>query len=495
LAWRDDSTFVTVGVKHYKLWTFDKTLTAKRGIWAGQADRNLACVAFHGGNTFTGTGKGMLLKWKGNHAVNQKTSGKHILHPGGLDAISVYGDFLLTGGKDKKVLVINPENLEPVMEIDVSSAGFGSISPEVRALDTSPDDGRLIIGTFGSEIYELSLNVAGAKTGHPNQLVSGHFSPKMRDTNEVWGLCNMPTSGNEGDRYVTVSDDGTLRVWSATTRQQVVLINLNVHKDGAPLPLDKTTKEISPAAQARCVDVSADGSLCAVGFRSGQFRVYKTAGWRFQKAQKSPMKDWIEDLKFSPDGSMLAVSCHDNNVYVFSTRTLELHQTLSGSSSYVQHIDWCVNSRFLRTNDGSHELLHYNAKTGGQIVHQPRMKNAGRRPEDRDCTEYAESEWHTATCTLTWATQGIWSHGMDGSDINHCDRSIEPHPDGYKLLASGDDFGQVKIFRYPSMNLASEAVVCRGHSSHVTKVKFTNSGYLVSTGGNDAAVIQWKLDV
>lgn len=82
---------------------------------------------------------------------------------------------------------------------------------------------------------------------------------------------------------------------------------------------------------------------------------------------------------------------------------------------------------------------------------------------------------------------------MDGSDINHCDRSASDHPDGYKLLAAGDDFGKVKIFRYPSMNLASEATICRGHSSHVTKVKFTKSGHLISTGGNDAAVIQWKV--
>lgn len=82
---------------------------------------------------------------------------------------------------------------------------------------------------------------------------------------------------------------------------------------------------------------------------------------------------------------------------------------------------------------------------------------------------------------------------MDGSDINHCDRSAEAHQDGYKLLATGDDFGKVQIFRYPSMNLASQATVGKGHSSHVTKVKFTSSGHLISTGGNDTAVIQWKI--
>ena len=73
----------------------------------------------------------------------------------------------------------------------------------------------------------------------------------------------------------------------------VKLVDLNRHADGNPLPLDPQTKEVSLAAQARCVDASTDGSLVAVGFRSGQFRVYQTKTWKMAAAKKSPMKDWI----------------------------------------------------------------------------------------------------------------------------------------------------------------------------------------------------------
>ena len=41
----------------------------------------------------------------------------------------------------------------------------------------------------------------------------------MRDTNEVWGLCSMPGVGIDNDRYVTVSEDGTLRVWSSLSHE------------------------------------------------------------------------------------------------------------------------------------------------------------------------------------------------------------------------------------------------------------------------------------
>jgi len=123
-------------------------------------------------------------------------------------------------------------------------------------------------------------------------------------------------------------------------------------------------------AQARCVDVSADGSLCAVGFRDGSFRVYKTSNWKnnwkMAAAKKGPMKEWLEDIKFSPDNRYIAVSSHDNKVYVFAFTEITLHCTLAASSSFISHLDWSADSRYIRTNDGNYELLYYDIADGGR---------------------------------------------------------------------------------------------------------------------------------
>lgn len=139
------------------------------------------------------------------------------------------------------------------------------------------------------------------------------------------------------------------------------------------MPADPKTKELDWAAQARSVDVSADGSVAAVGFRSGQVKVYQvpsgsSSDWKLVRALKEPMTagSWIEDLKFSPDARYLAVSSHDRRVYVFTTAKLELFSTLKGSTSYVSHLDWAADSRSIRTNDGSYELLHYAVSAGNQ---------------------------------------------------------------------------------------------------------------------------------
>jgi len=61
---------------------------------------------------------------------------------------------------------------------------------------------------------------------------------------------------------------------------------------------------------------------------------------------------------------------------------------------------------------------------------------------------------------------------------------------GYQLVVTGDDNGDVKIFRWPSTVDDSVAVIGKGHSSSVTGVKLTPDGNkLFSVGGNDSTLI------
>jgi len=63
------------------------------------------------------------------------------------------------------------------------------------------------------------------------------------------------------------------------------------------------------------------------------------------------------------------------------------------------------------------------------------------------------------------------------------------------VLATGDDFGKVNLFKYPCVQEKSASKSFIGHSSHVTEVKFSASDkYVISTGGNDKTVIVWETD-
>jgi len=86
---------------------------------------------------------------------------------------------------------------------------------------------------------------------------------------------------------------------------------------------------------------------------------------------------------------------------------------------------------------------------------------------------------------------GIYPPCTTKDDINGVNRS----PDG-TVVATGDDFGLVKLFRYPCPVEKSKFWKFTGHSSHVTDVKFTRNKqgqqYLISTGGNDKTIFMWK---
>lgn len=59
-------------------------------------------------------------------------------------------------------------------------------------------------------------------------------------------------------------------------------------------------------------------------------------------------------------------------------------------------------------------------------------------------SQMRDVEWATNTCTITFTTVGIWPENADGTDVNYCDRSHNG-----TLLATGDDFGKVKLYTYP----------------------------------------------
>ena len=98
--------------------------------------------------------------------------------------------------------------------------------------------------------------------------------------------------------------------------------------------------------------------------------------------------------------------------------------------------------------------------------------------------------WATSTCKLGWEVMGVYPQGADGTDINAVDATADR-----TLVAAGDDFGSVRVFRYPALKQGHQCRRMTGHSEHVSRVRFYNQGdqpYLISAGGNDRTYIQWK---
>ena len=143
---------------------------------------------------------------------------------------------------------------------------------------------------------------------------------------------------------------------------------------------------------------------------------------------------------------------------------------LKGHSSTILHIDFSEDGENLKSVCQGYEILFFSIRTS---------KNNG-----SGASELRDEVWHTNTSRLGWHQNGIWPALADGSDINSVDRAPN-----FKVQASADDFGYVKLFNYPCPVEKSNFKKYGGHSAHVTKVRFHRSApYLFSIGGGDKAI-------
>ena len=62
------------------------------------------------------------------------------------------------------------------------------------------------------------------------------------------------------------------------------------------------------------------------------------------------------------------------------------------------------------------------------------------------------------------------------------------------LLAAADEFGGVRVYRYPCLQTGAAFLNLAAHSMHVTKVRFNaDDSCLYTLGGTDRALVQWKI--
>lgn len=71
--------------------------------------------------------------------------------------------------------------------------------------------------------------------------------------------------------------------------------------------------------------------------------------------------------------------------------------------------------------------------------------NAGTCRQITASASMRDTVWATQSCSLSFQTIGVWPENADGTDVNTVCRSYDN-----TLLASGDDWGRIKLFSYPT---------------------------------------------
>ncbi|XP_009421550.1 echinoderm microtubule-associated protein-like 3 isoform X6 [Pan troglodytes] len=399
------------------------------------------------GDILTGDSEGNILTW-GRSPSDSKTPGRggaketygivaqaHA-HEGSIFALCLRrdGTVLSGGGRDRRLVQWGP-GLVALQEAEIPEH-FGAVRAIAEGLGSE-----LLVGTTKNALLRGDL----AQGFSP--VIQGH-------TDELWGLCTHPSQ----NRFLTCGHDRQLCLWDGESHALAWSIDL---------------KETG-----LCADFHPSGAVVAVGLNTGRWLVLDTE----TREIVSDVIDGNEQLsvvRYSPDGLYLAIGSHDNVIYIYSVSSDGAKSSrfgrCMGHSSFITHLDWSKDGNFIMSNSGDYEILYWDVAGGCK-----QLKN---RYESRD------REWATYTCVLGFHVYGVWPDGSDGTDINSLCRSHNE-----RVVAVADDFCKVHLFQYPCARAKAPSRMYGGHGSHVTSVRFTHDdSHLVSLGGKDASIFQWRV--
>ncbi|XP_030073490.1 echinoderm microtubule-associated protein-like 3 isoform X2 [Microcaecilia unicolor] len=445
----DSSNIITSGKSHIYFWTWQgSTLTKKQGIFGKyKKPKFIQCFVFSAnGDVLTGDSEGNILTW-GKTAADIRTLGKGAketfqivkqskAHEGSIFSLCLLrcGSVLSGGGKDRRIIQWSP-SLVVEKETEIPE-WYGP----VRTIAEGDKD-ELLIGTTRNALLRGSFSEGFTP------IIQGH-------TDELWGLATHPSQ----NLFLTCSYDKQVCMW---------------HSSEHTLAWSTTLEE-----SGLCADFHPSGKVAAVGLNTGRWLVLDTET-RQVVSHYTDGNEQLSVVRFSPDGNFLAVGSHDNFIYMYSVAENERKYSrfgkCSGHSSFITHLDWSKDSKFIMSNSGDYEILYWDVAGGCKLLRN--------RFESRD------REWASYTCVLGFHVFGVWPDGSDGTDINSLCRSHNE-----KVVAVADDFCKVHLFQYPCAKPKAPSHMYAGHGSHVTNVRFThNDSHLISMGGKDTSIFQWRM--
>uniref|UniRef100_A0AAR2J4W0 Echinoderm microtubule-associated protein-like 4 n=1 Tax=Pygocentrus nattereri TaxID=42514 RepID=A0AAR2J4W0_PYGNA len=444
----DANTIVTCGKSHIFFWTWSgNSLARKQGIFGKyEKPKFVQCLAFlNNGDILTGDSGGVLLIWtrstvepapgKGPKGAFQITR-QIKAHDGSVFTLCQMrnGTLLTGGGKDHKIILWD-HDLNPERDIEVPDQ-YGTI----RAVAEGKGE-QFLVGTSRNFILRGTFN-----DGFQVE-VQGH-------TDELWGLATHPFK----DLFLTCAQDRQVCLWNAVDHSLEWTRLLDEH--------------------GHCADFHPSGAVVAIGTHSGKWYALD-AETRDLVAIHTDGNEQLSVMRYTIDGTLLAVGSHDNFIYLYTVsdkgRKYSRYGKCTGHSSYITHLDWSPDNKFIMSNSGDYEILYWDIPNGCKLI--------------RNRSECKDIDWATYTCVLGFHVFGVWPEGSDGTDINALVRSHKR-----KVIALADDFCKVHLFQYPCSRPKAPSHKYSAHSSHVTNVSFLHKdGHLISTGGKDTSIMQWRL--
>lgn len=331
------------------------------------------------------------------------------------------GRILVTGAPgnviDLWIVPIDASAIPP--SIDVVSANSVRVINEMDFFEPttdavfSPDGSFVAVSTESGQINYWELANDGAILGSPLH------------SDWIYQLAYSP----KGDGLVSVSKDGTVRLWDRPTSQRGLA--------------DRNQGEVSG------LTFFADGSVVATGGQDGTVSIWGLPTMN-PLLTINAHSNWVWDVARSPNDAFLASASADRSIKIWKIETdssdsysQSLYNTLTGHDGTVWSVDFAPDSRTLASGSWDGTVRLWNVYSG-ETIHV--------------------LEGHT-----DWVYDVAFS------------------PDGMVLATASKD-GTIRLWEVAT---GKELVILEDHTDRVWSVDFSHDGLYIASASDDGTVRIW----
>ena len=443
IAFGPKDAFCSVGISHMFFWTKSgNSFSREKGQFGSDGNECAMSTVqwLASGLCITGGHNGKLYLWE-----NGRMSRSHQILPNSqeIHALAVSTDMIVTGGQDCKLHMLD-HSLRKLRVVEVSDWP--------RAIDIQGSN--ILFSTRDGVIAELN--------GSSQRIIM-----ESHNEGEVWSIaqdCQRP------NLLISTGDDNKMKVWDihqrrciSTTIIEILAVKNTAHRSSL----------LPSSQQSRAISISPTGHV-AVGHNDGHVTIRDSRELENVLFTLLDSRTWIRYLQYSPQGHFLASGNFAGQVSVYSaiTEYVLVHSFEVYYESPVVSIDWCMDNSQLRVCSQDQSLRY--------------LKLAEK--DFFETTELGEDQWATWTSLIGQAVGGI----VQMSDPQLVTAVNRSHSGA--LLAVGTAWGLLDLYPYPCV-AGSLPRSYKAHSLEVANAVWTlNDEYLLTAGGHDLALMQWRVE-
>lgn len=354
------------------------------------------------------------------------------------------GNWLMAACKDDQVLFWNAANGSPEAAPLLAKHLAGN------AIDVSPDGARILTGVFKDNTVRLWDGITG----------------RLLSTRKGHGAANYQVFFSYEDQLaLSVSGDGTQRLWDMRGRQDVEEIPLSISRIGG-------------------LRFSPDGQTLAFHDDSGVVYLYS-----HRTLRPLPKQDGrIGSLDFTSDGKHLLAATSVGPARVWDVTTGQPCDSLGGSGNSV--FDFAINGdgTLAATVESDHMMRVWNLKTSRQMHQFP-------LPTTNNGIVTAHFQPRTDLLISAQTFEGYQAIKLgEKPQIQNLKGNLMTYgltfsPEGSRVAAPGGSHS-VEIWSFPELKMLRQL---QGHTAFISKVAFTPDGRRLASLSHDQSIKIWDL--